>query len=167
MPNQYLGYDNVFNVLAPIDCASNITATQYVPLKGVNRLSFLVNVGVFTPAATTDFEVITVEAATLESGTETAIAYSYRLSGISASANTWGAITAVGATGTYYTGIMDGRSLWIDVDPDALAASNYRYVRVKLTDDTNSTVCLACVNAFVSPKYRMTTFVSLTACASV
>jgi len=161
-----LGNTNIMPLLAPVDIASNITATPYVAVKGANNIGFLVNFGVFTPNATTDFEVMTIEAATAEGGTEAAIAYSYRLSG-AVTANTWGAITAVGATGAYINGVTgDGVSYWLEVDPDALAANDYRYLRVKLTDETNSTVCLVAVNAFIDPVYRMTTFVSATASAS-
>jgi len=164
--NTLLGYTNIMPLLAPVDIASNITATGYVAMKGVNRVGFLVNFGVFTPNATTDFEVMTLEAATAEGGTETAIGYNYRLSG-AVTANTWGAITAVGATGAYIDGVTgDGVSYWIEVDPDTLAASDYRYLRVKLTDNTNSTVCLVAVNAFLDQVYRQTTYVSATASAS-
>jgi len=164
--NSFVQYDNIVPLLAPVDIASNITATPYVDLKGANRVAFLVNFGVFTPAATTDFEVITVEAATDPAGTEAAIGYSYRLSGI-VGTNTWGAVTAVGATGAYINGVTgDAVSYWIEVDPDSLAASDYRYLRVKLTDETNSTVCLVAVNCFLGQKYRMTTFISSTASAS-
>jgi hypothetical protein len=161
-----LGYTNIMPLIAPIDAGSNILTSPYVAMKGVNRIGFLVNFGVFTPAATTDFEVMTIEAATAEGGAEAAIAYNYRLSG-AVTANTWGAITAVGATGAYINGVTgDGVSYWLEVDPDTLAASNYRYLRVKLTDDTNSTVCLVAVNAFIEPVYRQTTYVSATASAS-
>jgi hypothetical protein len=167
MPNPYVGYANIVPLLLPVDIGTTVTATPYVDLKGVNRCGFLLNFGVITTSTTaSDVEEITVEAATIESGTEAAVAFSYRLSGL-VTANTWGAITAVGATGVALTSGDDGLSVWVEIDPDAMAASDYRYVRVKLTDNTSTTVCLVAVNAFLDQIYRETTFVSATACASV
>jgi len=164
--NTFVGYDNIIPLLAPVDIGTTITATPYVDLKGSHHCAFLINFGVFTPTATTDFEVITVEAASAVDAAEAAIAYNYRLSGI-VGTNTWGAITAVGATGAYIDGVTgDAVSYWIEVDADTLAANNYRYLRVRLTDTTSTVVCLTAVNAFLSQRYRQTTYASATASAS-
>lgn len=164
--NPFAEYDNVVPLLAPVDIASTITATPYMDLKGANRAAFLVMFGAITSATLLDTEDITVEAATAEGGTEAAIAYRYRKSE-AVGANVWGAVTSVGATGvSMAASVDDNMSIWIEVDPDSLAANDYRYIRVRLTDNPDMTACLVGVVGFVSPKYRMTTMVSVTASAS-
>jgi hypothetical protein len=164
MFNSFVEYNNVFPIKQPVDAGTTAFATSYVNLKGAHRLAFLVNFGVTTPNATTDVIDLTVEAATAEGGTEAAIAFNYRKSS-AATANTWGAITAAATTGIDLTDDDEGMSLWIEIDPQALAASDYQFVRVAVEPNA-FTVCLVNVVAFLDTRYKMTTMQSSTASAS-
>jgi hypothetical protein len=93
------------------------------------------------------------------------VAFSYRLSG-AVGTNTWGAITAVASTGVALTVSDDDKLLWIEIDPGAMAASDYRYVRVLLTDTPDMANCLVGVIGVLDASYKQTTFVSATAAAS-
>lgn len=161
--NLYAQYDNIFPLLAPVDIASTVTATPYVKLDGVHKMGFLVSFGVIN-SGSSDTEVITVEAATAEGGTEAAIAFNYR--SVAAGSNQWGAITTADTTGVASDSDDSGTQYWIEVDPDALAANDYRVVRVKATDNTDMAACLIAVYALLTPRYKQTTAVSATASAS-
>jgi hypothetical protein len=163
--NSFAEYTNVYPILLPVDLGTTDTATPYIALNGANSVAFLVMFGVTTEAATTDIIDVTVEAATIESGSEAAIVFNYRLSS-AVTANTWGAITAATATGAELNKNHEGMSLWIEVDPQALAASDYKFLRVKATINA-FTVCLYSVVAFLGPRYSMYTMKTATACASV
>jgi NAD/NADP transhydrogenase beta subunit len=166
--NPYMMYENFIPLLVPQDIGSTVTASSYMTLKGANRAGFLVVLGALTSATVTDREEITVEAATAEDGTEAAIAFSYRKSG-ALGTNTWGAVTAVAATSNISldpAAVDDNVMVWIEINPDALAASDYLYVRVKLTDNPDMTACLVTVIGMVDPIYKQTTYVSATASAS-
>jgi len=163
--NPFTQYMNIIPLLEPKDISTNITASAYMDLKGANRAAFLVSFGAITSATAGDTEDITVEAATSDAGaTEAQIDFRYRKSG-ALGANTWGAITS--ASVLQLTASADDNVLvWIEIDPDELAANDYGYVRVKLTDNPDMTACLVSVIGLTSPKYRMTTMVSATASAS-
>jgi hypothetical protein len=162
--NPFVGYDNFIPLLAPADITGTVTASAYMDLKGANRAGFLVAFGAIT-GTSTDTEVVTVQAATAPDGTEAAIAFSYRLSG-AVGANTWGAITTVASTGVALTVSDDDKLLWIEINPDAMAANDYRYVRVLLTDTPDMANCLVGVIGVLDASYKQTTFVSATASAS-
>lgn len=164
--NPFVSYDNIVPLLAPVDIASTITATPYIDLKTAHKAAFLIFFGLITSATATDVEVVTVEAATDPAGTEAAIAFNYRLSG-AVGANTWGAITAATTSGVNMDPAShDNVAMWIEIDPDVLAANDYRYVRVKLTDNPDMTACLVGVFGLIQPRYKQTTFTSATASAS-
>lgn len=164
MANQYALYENVVPLLQPVDLGTTATATPYINLKGAHRCSFLVQFGVTTPYASTDIIDVTMEAATAEDGTEAGIAFKYRVSS-AVTANTWGAITTATTTGAELTDDHEGMSLWIDADVDALAASDYACLRLRI--EMNAfTVCLGSAVAFLDTRYKMTTMVSSTASAS-
>jgi hypothetical protein len=164
--NPFIGYDNIVPVLAPVDLAGTATTTAYVDLRNAQRAAFLVAFGAITSATLLDAEVVTVQAATAEGGTEAAIAFRYRLSG-AVGANTWGAITTADTTGvSFAASVDDSKWLWIEIDPDDLAASDYRYVRLVLTDTPDMTACLVCVMAFLDVRYKQSTHISATASAS-
>jgi len=161
--NLFLEYDNVFPLLAPIDIASTITATPYVDLSGVHKMGFLVTFGVIK-SGSSDTEVLTVEAATAEGGTEAAIAFRYR--SCTVGTNQWGAVTTADTTGVASDSDASGTAYWIEVDPDELAANDYRFVRVRATDTTDMAACLISAHALLTPYYKQTTAISATASAS-
>lgn len=167
MANPYVGYENIVMLLEPKDIVTTETNTAYMDLKNVNRAGFLVSYGAITSDTAADEARVSVYAATDPAGTEAAIAFNYRLSGALGD-NTWGAITA--RTATEYislaASVSDNKMIWIEINPEALAASDYRYVRVNLTDATALQAALVCVHGFLEPKYRQTTFNSSTASAS-
>lgn len=164
MHNKFAEYENVVPLIAPVDLGTTATASPYVAIKGAHAVAFLVMFGVTTPNATTDIIDVTVEAATAADGTEAAVVFQYRKSS-AVTANTWGAITTATTTGAELTDDDEGMSLWIEVDPDALAASDYAYVRVKIEQNA-FTASFAAVVAFVDSRYKMTTMTSVTASAS-
>lgn len=162
--NPYAQYENVIPLLEPKDIASTATASAYMDLKGANRAAFLVMFGAITSATAGDVEDVTVEAATAEGGTEAQVDFKYRKSG-ALGANTWGTITSASVV-SMAASVDDNKWLWIEVDPSAMAASDYRYVRVKCTDNPDMTACLVGIVGFIEPKYRMTTMVTATGSAS-
>jgi hypothetical protein len=167
MANPFVAYDNIIPLLEPKDITTTITASSYMDLKYAHKAAFLVVFGAITSATLLDVEEITVEGATDPAGAEAAVAFSYRKSG-ALGGNTWGAITALTATGnvSMAASVDDNMAVWIEIDPDALAASDYRYVRVKLTDNPDMTNCLVTVLGLIQPRYKQTTHLSVTASAS-
>lgn len=163
--NNFVQYDNIIPLLAPADIASTITASAYMSLKTAHRAAFLLIFGAVT-SASADTEVVTVEAATAEGGAEAAIAFNYRLSG-ALGANTWGAITAATTSGVAIDPASDdNKLLWIEIDPQALAANGYTVVRVRLTDTDDMGACLVAVLGIIDPRYKQTTHTPATASAS-
>ena len=162
--NLFGEYGNFFPLLAPVDAASNVQTTPYVDLKGVHKARFLVMIGNINSGTATDTEVITVEAATAEGGTEAAVAFRYRT--VLVGSNQWGAITTADTTGVSLAVTDDNINVLIEIDPDELAASDYRYVRLVATDTPDMAACLISVLAELSPRYKMTSNISATASAS-
>jgi len=170
MANPFVGYDNIIPLLAPQDIASTATVSNYMDLRNAQKASFLVSFGAITSATATDEFVITVRAASVDSGgTEVAVDFRYRKSG-ALGANTWGAVTTVAAATGLGMGADDSDDMlvWIEVDPDALAGANadYRYVHVLLTDNDDMTACLVSVIGLIETRYKQTTHISATASAS-
>ena len=162
--NVFAMYDNVVPLVQPIDLGTTDTATPYVQLKGCHRLAFLVQFGVTTQNATTDIIDVRVECASLETVAETAVTFNYRLSS-AVTANTWGAVTAATATGAELNYNHEGMSLWIEVDPDLLGTSDYKFARLNIIVNAFTAVFVSVV-AFLDSRYKMTTMQSATAAAS-
>jgi len=168
MPNPFVGYDNIIPLLAPQDIASTTTICGYMDLRNAQKASFLVQFGAITSATTTDEFVITIVASSVDSGVAgTAIDFRYRKSG-ALGANTWGAVTTVAAATGLGMGADDSDDMyvWIEVDPDELAANDYRYAAVTLTDNDDMTACLVSVAGIIEARYKQTTHISATASAS-
>ena len=166
MANPFVGYDNIICFLAPQDIVSTATTAPYVDLKNAQKAFFLLQFGAVTSTTATDDRTITIEAATAEGGAEAEVDFRYRVSG-AVGANTWGAVTTVAAaTGlTVAPDANDNMGYLIEVDPDALAANDYRYARVVLTD-IDSEATLVAGFAFLEARYKQTTHISATASAS-
>ena len=76
-------------------------------------------------------------------------------------------VTSAAATGIVMApDTNDNMSLFIEIDVDMLAASDYRYVRAVLTDLVDSEACLVSGHAFLEARYKQTTHISATASAS-
>ena len=166
MANPFVMYDNIVPVLAPVDIATTATTTPYTDLRNAQKMGFLVMFGAVTSDTATDREIITLQAATAEGGTEAAIAFRYRTAG-AVGANTWGAVTTASTAGlSINPAADDNKTVWIEVDPDELASNDYRYVRMVLTDSADMTACLVSVAAILEARYKQTTYISATASAS-
>lgn len=161
--NTFVQYNNIIPLLAPVDIADTETVTGYVDLKGAHNFAFFAYFGLLTSATALDNLVITVEGATAEGGTEAQLDFYYRKAA-AAGANTWAAIASASVV-TLYASVDDGVALWIEVNPDDLAANDYRYTRLRMVP-TDLTACLPSVIGIVNPRYRMTTYTSVTASAS-
>ena len=166
MPNPFVGYDNIVPLLAPVDIASNVTISPWMDLLGAQKAAFLVSFGAVTSASATDEFVITVASATVETGTQTAIDFRYRISA-AVGTNTWGAVTTVAAATGLGIGSddSDDMTVFIEIDPDALGSTG-RYVHVVLTDNDDMTACLVGIIGFCESRYKQTTMVSASAAAS-
>jgi len=158
-------YDNIVLLLAPQDIASTATTCSYMDLRNAQKAAFLVQFGAITSTTATDTYTITIECATAEGGTEAAIDFRYRLSG-AVGANTWGAVTTCASTGLALNAAShDNMSVWIEIDPDVLAANDYRYARVVITD-VDMEAGLVAVSGIMEARYKQTTYTSATASAS-
>jgi hypothetical protein len=166
MANPFVGYDNIVCFLAPQDIASTATTCPYVDLRNALKAAFLIQFGAITSTTATDEYVVTIQCATAEGGTEAAVAYRYRKSG-AVGANTWGAVTTADTTGVGMgADDSDNMALWIEIDPDELAASDYRYARAVITDNVDMEAGLVAGFAFLQTRYHQTTHISATASAS-
>ena len=164
MFNDSVQYNNVVPLIQPVDGGTTDYTTPYINLQGAHRVAFLVQFGVTTPNATTDVIDVTVQGATAEGGTEGEVAFTYRKSS-AVTANTWGAVTAATTAGIDLTDDDEGMSLWIEVDPQALAANDYKYVRLAVALNA-FTACFHSEVAFLDTRYKMATMQSSTASAS-
>ena len=166
MANPFVGYDNFFPLLAPVDIGSTVTVSPWMDLLGAQKAGFLIQFGAVTSASATDEFVITIASATVETGAQTAIDFRYRISAATGT-NTWGDITTVAAATGLGIGADDSDSMtvFIEVDPDAIASTG-RYVHVVLTDNDDMTACLVSIMGILESRYKQTTMVSASAAAS-
>lgn len=157
--------ENVVPLKAPVDSAGTAFASPWVDLKNALHATFFDYFGVVTAASADQNVIVTVEAATAAaSGSEVAVAFKYRLSGATG-ANSWGAITAVAATGVSLdTTTVDGKMLMIDIDPAALEAAlaDARFVRIVQGIDAGGTVTLNAMWAVLDPRYPQLDHLSAT-----
>jgi hypothetical protein len=166
MATQYVEYENVFPLLAPIDITSTTTESGFMDLSKAHDAAFLVSFGVLSSASTTDDGVITVEAASVNaSGSEAAIGFSYRLSA-TVGTGTWGAITAVAATSTGAPMALgsDGMLMHIQIDPSAVNASSTtvqkRWVRVSINPTAEADHTVVEVIGITRSRYKQTNMIS-------
>jgi hypothetical protein len=166
----FLGYENIIPLVAPYDSTTNTVTSPYMDLRNAQGASFLISFGLITSTTVTDEMVITLEAASVEEGTEVALGYRYRLSA-AVGDNTWGAVTSCASTG-FGMGAddSDNMCLLVEADPDAIAGhtADFRFARVVITPDPASQMeaCLVGVLGLINPRYKQTTHISETAYAS-
>lgn len=164
MGNQFVQYDNVFPLLAPVDIAGTATATPYVDLKTAHDATLFVYVGGITTASAdqTAGPTITIECATggASASNEVNYEFQYRLSAATGT-NTWGAVSSATA-GVDLTVTGDGKMLAINIDPAAVqtALEDARYVRAVITPGTGGATCLVAAWIEIRSRYKMTTMVS-------
>jgi len=171
MANQFVGYDNIIPLVAPAAGTTGTITSPYMDLKNAHKASFLISFGAITSTTTTDAMVITVEGATIEvGGVEAEVDFRYRLSG-AVGANTWGDVTTIAAA----TGLpmlaptADDKLVWVELDPDALGASDYRFVRFVVAPLVASQMEAFVLGGIgiIEARYKQTTHISATAGASV
>ena len=153
---RYVTGENIFPLKAPVDSAGTAFATVFVDMKNALHATFFYYVGVMTAASADQNIVITMEAATAAvSGSEVAIAFSYRASAATGT-NTWGAITAATATGlSIDTTGTEGVMYAIDIDPAALEAAlaDARFIRMVVGIDAGGSATANAVWAVLDPRY--------------
>jgi hypothetical protein len=162
--NSYVSYDNLIPLIAPIDTVATAISTPFVDLKAAHKLAFLVEFGSVTSGTADTVITMTVECATSAASTSgTAMAFDYRLSG-AVGANTWGDVTAATSAGyAPVVGDLTGKTVWIEVDPSAVAAvkADARVVKLEITP-TDATACVVGVVGILQARYKQPSPVSAT-----
>lgn len=162
--SRYVQDENVVPLLAPQDIVATATATPFLALKTIIDGILYLFFGSITAASADQAITVTLEAATAAaSGSEAAIAFSYRLSGAVA-ANTWGAVTAATSAGVSIATTDDNKMLAIQLDPAAIqgAKADATHVRAVITPDAGGTATLVAAWASFVPGYKQTTHISAT-----
>ena len=169
MANQFVGYDNIIPLLAPVAGTTGTLTSGYMKLHNAHKASFLISFGAITSTTTTDALTITVDAASVEEGTEVQQDFRYRLSG-AVGDNTWGAVTSVvAATGLpMLAPTADDKLVWVEIDPDALGGGDMLFVRFVITPAPASQMEAYVVGGvgIIEARYKQTTHISATASAS-
>jgi len=147
----------IYPILAPADIVATATNTSYVDFRHVNWATFLVPFGAIASTDSTGEVVVTVQCstATTSNATETAVAFTYRLSAAVAT-DTMGALTAAtAAAGAAVINTADNKALVIDVDPAAVAAlgADFRYVRLVITPTAEITSTIVGAVAVLEHRY--------------
>ncbi len=161
---KFAQYTNFVPLVAPIDTAATAKATPFLALKNALSAAFLIFFGVITAASADQAVTVTVEAATTgASGSEAAVAFSYRLSA-AAGANSWGAVADATTAGLSIATTDDGKGLWIEIDPAAIQAAkaDATHVRVVVTPDAGGTVTLVSAWGLIDPAYKQASMESAT-----
>lgn len=161
---RYVFGENIVPLKAPVDGIGTAFATPWVDLKNALHATFFAYFGVITATSADQAVVVTMEAATAAaSGSEVAVAFSYRLSGATG-ANSWGAITAATATGVSVATTDDGKMLAVDLNPAALEAAlaDARFARMVVGIDAGGTVTLVANWAELDPRYPQLSHLSAT-----
>lgn len=164
--NTFAMYENLVPGVQPVNStAGTAVSSQFVDLKAAHAIAFLVNFGTVTATSADQTVTITVEASTVAASTSGEnIAFNYRLSGAVA-ANTWAAVTAATSAGYSPTAAtITGCSVYIEVDPAAVAAAktDARWVKCEVDPGTGITECNVAVNGIVWPRYAQATMISTT-----
>jgi hypothetical protein len=153
-------------VLAPADITTSATNTNAVDLARCHRATFFVNFGAVSSTSLDQSVVVTVLASSVvTSGTGTAIAFNYRLSG-AIGTDSWGAITAATSSGyaPAAAATIENTTLLIDVDPAVALAGpgslDGRYVRVVITPTAGAVHVLVGALAELEPRYAQTSMES-------
>ena len=153
-------------VLAPADITTTATNTSAIDLARCHRATFLLNFGAVSSTSLDQSVVVTVLASSVvTSGTGTAIAFNYRLSG-AVGTDSWGAVTAATATGyaPAAASTIENTTLLIDVDPAVALAGptslDGRYVRVVITPTAGAAHVIVGGLVELEPRYAQTSMES-------
>jgi len=161
---RFVTMENIVPLVSPADVTTSATATAFVDMKNALHATFFAFFGSITSTSADQAVVVTMECATAAaSGSEVAIAFSYRLSGAVA-ANTWGAITAATSSGVSVGTTDDDKILAVDINPAALegALADARFVRMVITPDAGASATEVAAWAVLDPRYPQLTHKSAT-----
>ena len=156
----------VFPLLGPVDLFGDAaTASKYLDLAHSNWATLAVNFGAITCDSCT--VILQASSAATSNASELEIGFQYRLStAVDTDDTDAGTITTATSTGVAVTASDDGKVLFVEVDPSAIAAaggttSEYRWVRLTL-DPGDATSIIAGVTAFIETKYPANATISST-----
>lgn len=158
MKYSYAETVKVLPLLAPKDIVATATNSGWIDLdQAAGLLEIEVNFGLITDSDSTSEVAVTVLVSTAgsSSDTNTAIAFSYRLSE-AVGTDSMGAISAATTAGvTVNSSTDDNKTLLIYVDPSAVqeAVTDGRYVGVLLTPTSGMDATLCSVVARYVPRY--------------
>lgn len=130
--------ENVVHFIKGLDAVADaFDGTVYsdvVDVSAAKTITFLVHKGVGATGTST----LTVQPCddVTPSNTGTSVAFNYR---ICTSGDTWGALTAAAAAG-FDTTAGSSQLYAVEVDTDVMAASGYKYCRLKCVEVVNSPV---------------------------
>ena len=147
----------VLPLTAPVAFTTSAVASQFVDMKLLNHVSFLVMFGVMT-SDSTDTVTVTVEACPIGTTTDSddqPIAFRYRLSSAVGTDN-WGAVTTSSTSGVALTAdANDAMALLIDVDPAEAQTelSTARWLRVVATPSAAIAAGVISVVTVGEPRY--------------
>ena len=149
MFNDFGMFNEIIQVKAYSDIVSTATRTTKLKVTG-HRVMFLLTFATITG----DSCPITVEASTSAATTGAeAIPFYYRLGHITASGNTWGAVTSADSTGMDITASDDGKVLMIMVDCMDMNDDD-QYLGVLLSPASSMSECGVAALAFQDSRYR-------------
>lgn len=147
----------IHTVYGPIDMAGLTTNTRHVNLEDANWLSFLINIGVTSSAASADLEISAVcsTAETSAAAVPTIIPFWYRLSSTLGTTEWgWSAITTGSTAGNFaITTGQDNISVWIDVDPSDCSAVSADHKWAHLLLQSSAAALPLSVVSFVETRY--------------
>ena len=144
----------VLPILAPASIVTDDTInTSYVDLNHANWCTLAIHFGVIT----CDTPAVTLECSTVGSSnaTEVAIGFQYRLStAVDTDDTAAGTITTATSTGVSVAASDDGKVLFIELDPSAVAgvAADMRWVRAVI-DPVDASVGIAGAVAYIETRY--------------
>lgn len=154
---QYLKFMEGMKVLPIYSPASIVAddpvATSYVDLNHINWCTLALHFGVIT----CDTPTVTLECSTAatSNATEVAIGFQYRLStAVDTDDTAAGTITTATSTGVAVGAGDDGKVLFVEVDPSAVAAvaADMRWVRA-VVDQADASACVMGAVAFMETRY--------------
>jgi len=153
----------VLPILSPVSLVTDDTvATSYVDLAHINWCTLAIHFGVIT----CDTPVVTLECSTAatSNATEVAIGFQYRLStAVDTDDTNAGSITTATSTGVTLAASDDGKVLFIEVDPSAIAAvaADMRWVRA-VVDPVDASAIVGGAIAYMETKYPTNATISST-----
>ena len=140
---------NFAHLVAPIDANNATKTTDELSFENYKHITFLVAFGAIGAADA----VITIEKCTdAAGGSNTAIAFNYRVSGVGATEDTLGTLTAVASTGlTVANATDDGKLFIIEID-DHECGYAYPFVRCIVAPGAVATL-VAVIGICSEPRY--------------